>query len=1304
MKHGGHHDSSSKAKISINFRVSKNNKETTNILKKLQHIKFNSHNGLQIIEHKIYSENGAAYAYVKTNLSDRPIKLLIDTGASISIIASNIITNETKILDFTVKLSGIVKSASVETKGLVHGVLQMSNCLLGTAFHLVDKEHAGPADGYLGYDFLMSYKATINISQMCLTIDVRNVLNEQNIDSNPKDYEHEDEFEKEFHKIAPEHSSPIMPQTSIKEDYDDYYEAINEYKNGQSKTKIYKVHRLDHEYIHDKIHELKTNYGIIDHRMIDVNTAEDRRSEYIYKKLNLSHCSQIEQGYVKEICEKYPHQFFMEGDIIGTVNVLKHKIRLKPNAPIINIRQYRIPHKHKRILDIMMKDFERQGIIEKCSSSYNSPVMLLDKTDDYGGKTDHRFVVDYSKLNASTEIEGFPIARVDDILDGLSGSKYFTILDLKGAYYNIEVDEESRDLTAFTVNFCKYRFIKMPMGLASAPFTWTRTITTIFMTMLGLGLLIYLDDMIIHAKTKEEHDKILEKVFKKLDEHNLKLKISKCIFYAKTFKYLGHIVTKDGYKANPEKIEVIKNYPTPTKVKEIQRFLGLCGYFRRYVPNFAKIAKPLTTLLKTEQPFIWTNKQQEAFDKLKKALAEEVTLAFPDFEQMFYVTTDASNVAIGAMLSQGELPNDRPIHFFSRTLSETQKRYSTTQKELLAIVEAVKVFRPYLYGQFFILITDHKALSYLFNMKDCGSRLFRQKLELMDYNFKVLYRPGAQNHVADALSRIQPLTIKELIEIEKRQETCHALTRAQARKEIEQPDSKALHSIEEKEGTILNKRSFDLIFHILSPENGKLKEKIINKFGITRFEDNWKKFKEIHYTIEISNQFANQQNQDKTIASIEEIAKIAEEKGAENIAINIEYENLRHYLFFKNTLEEVFNNRNISVSIFLNNIVELTEQEDIDKIMDLYHKSILGGHFGREKMYRTISKFYKWKNMEQNIRDYVKKCSICEKTKTFTNTKVPMQISSLGEILFDHVFIDFVGPIPRSKEGYTYITTMKCDVTQFLVAIPTRDCTALTAAICLLNHVLLKYNFPSRLISDNATSFLSQLIKELTKLFAIRKINVTPYHPQANVVERTHRVLNAYLRAFTNKNKDDWAENLKYATFAYNNSIHSTTGYTPHELAHGFRIQIPNQLQKPKLSYNYDNFADNVRNNIARALELAKEELLNRKLKNKQYYDANVKDIEIYPDDLILVKSQVKKHKFQDVYEGPYRVLDVFDCYVEIMKNGKKTKLHKNLIKKAEADYETEPPVITKVIDLDETDTYASRIMKSIYNIEIIAR
>lgn len=386
----------------------------------------------------------------------------------------------------------------------------------------------------------------------------------------------------------------------------------------------------------------------------------------------------------------------------------------------------------------------------------------------------------------------------------------------------------------------------------------------------------------------------------------------------------------------------------------------------------------------------------------------------------------------------------------------------------------------------------------------------------------------------------------------------------------------------------------------------------------------------------ISNQFSSSLNAEKTGECIIEILQICESKEAKSIAINIDFDSIRHYIYFKKLWQDKFNGKRISVVFFLNKVLTITEREDIDYILNLYHNTLLGAHVGRDKMQRTISKFYYWNNMMQDIRKYVKKCEICEKTKFTTSTRTPMEVSSLGDTLFDHTYIDFVGPIPQSSGGHKYIFTALCDVTKFLVAVPTVDSTEIVAANCLLENILCRYNFPSRLISDNAKDFTSRIIRELSNLFTMKKIFTTPYHPQANIVERAHRTLNAYLRAFTSKNCDEWHEWLKFATFAYNNTINASTGYTPHELAHGFKIRIPNHLMKPKIIYNYENFADLTRNNIASALELAKENLYTKKYQNKRYYDSKIKinEIKLEPDDLVLVKRMKKSHKFDSAYEG----------------------------------------------------------------------
>lgn len=937
MECGGQHIPSLKDKMSINFRTINNSEESLEFIRNLFSVPNNfsatesptknvddiNENDVNderndAFEYEICNEKGAAYIYLKTNLTERPIKLLIDTGASISILADDVVTKNVEIINYSFDLFGIVgKEVSVKTKGMVHAIYEINGHLLGTTIHLIDRKFSGPADGYMGYDFLCPYGVLINMSKMCIQIDLNNLMRRN--------------FEKYELKY---------------DECKEYYVAMNYYEKKIEDYEKIKVNVLNYGE--------STNTSRVSRELASTRMNENfSRSRFIFEKLKIDDCSKDEKVFIEKICNEFSKQFYIEGDKLGCTAVIKHRINIVPGSKIIHVRQYRVPHKDRNILLKMVDDLEKEGIIEKCQSNYNSPVIIIPKKDDGGNKTDKRLVIDYRKLNEVSEICSFPIPLIDDILDSLNGCSFFTTLDIKGAYYQISMEESSRDYTAFTAGAFQYRWVRMPFGLSTAPFTWQRAINTILAELLGNGVYVYLDDVIVYAKTREVHDKVLWRVMQLLRENNLQLKIAKCIFYAKQFEYLGHIIMEGGIKANPKKIEVIKDFPRPTTVKQIQSFLGLCNYFRRYVQDFAKITKPLSSLLKKEQPFIWTNTQQQAFEKLKTALTEQVVLAFPDFEQLFYVTTDASNFAIGAMLSQGELPYDRPIHFFSRTLSETQKRYSTIQKELLAIVEAIKAFRVYLYGRFFILITDHKALCYLFNMRDCGSRLFRQKLELLDYNFKILYRPGAQNVVADALSRIEPLSISEIIE----KESCHALTRAQVRKELNQTVGTKDYIVEERLGTLLNKRGFDLVFHVLPSENDDLKEKLMNKFGTTVFKNSWHKIHDHQYAITISNQFSNKQNTFLTQNCIQEMLKIIEFEVAENIAINIDYDNIRHYIYFKNLFEDIFRGKPIATTFFLNKVLFIKERDDIETILNLYHKSLLGGHVGSEKMLKLLVNF-----------------------------------------------------------------------------------------------------------------------------------------------------------------------------------------------------------------------------------------------------------------------------------------------------------------------------------------------------------
>lgn len=669
MKQVGLLVSSTVSNININFRTAENDKNILNTLQEFQKAEKNKIVQGKKLSQCIYNENGAPYVFVKTNLNKRPIKLLIDTGAAITILASDLISQEVQRTNYIINLYGIVgKETSIKTEGIVHGLIEIEEYPLGIIMHLVNRKFSGPADGYLGYDFLSSYGVIVNINVMKLTITLNKLIKskeeinekedkkeenkkeiserkenaKENVKSNENNflnilahvYEFPDENEKRKINAKLRRKMARVNRNMKRENYNNYLEAADFYKEEFKKINEEKVNpdltdknNLEHVSLHNMSNGEETEW-------FDAKNSDQFRAERIFNDLQLDGLSEECKETVRKVCVKFPFQFYVRDDMLRVTEVIKHKIYLIPNSKIVNVRQYRIPQLHRKIMDDIVEEFESMGIIEKCQSPYNSPAILVPKKDDLGGMSDFRFVVDYRKLNEITEIQYFPIPLINEILNELYGCKYFTTLDIKNAFHQILVDEDSRDCTAFTTGKFQYRWVRMPFGLSTAPLTWQKAINIILCELLGSGVYVYLDDVIIYAKTKEEHDRLLWRVMALLREHNLQLKISKCLFYAKEFEYLGHVISSEGMRANPRKVKAIKNYPRPSKLKHIQSFLGLCNYFRRYVKNYAKISKPLTILLKDNQPFVWTHAQQEAFDGLKQALINEVLLQFPNFDEL----------------------------------------------------------------------------------------------------------------------------------------------------------------------------------------------------------------------------------------------------------------------------------------------------------------------------------------------------------------------------------------------------------------------------------------------------------------------------------------------------------------------------------------------------------------------------------------------------------------------------------------------------------------------------------------------
>ncbi|KAL6419715.1 hypothetical protein ACFW04_013679 [Cataglyphis niger] len=294
-------------------------------------------------------------------------------------------------------------------------------------------------------------------------------------------------------------------------------------------------------------------------------------------------------------------------------------------------------------------------------------------------------VIDYRALNEKTIGDAYPLPNITEILDQLGSAKYFSVFDLASGFHQIPMHESHAGKTAFSTPHGHYEFNRMPFGLKNAPATFQRLMDQVLSGLQGNELFVYLDDIVLYASSLKEHEVKFNKLAERLKKANLKLQPDKCEFLRKEVGYLGHIISDQGVKPDPAKIQAVKEFPTPRNAKNIKQFLGLAGYYRRFIPNFSKTARPLTNLLKKEEPFVWKKEQESAFVQLREALCTEPILQYPDFTKPFVVTTDASGHAIGGILSQGPIGKDLPISYTSRLLNAAEKNYSTIEKELLAI-------------------------------------------------------------------------------------------------------------------------------------------------------------------------------------------------------------------------------------------------------------------------------------------------------------------------------------------------------------------------------------------------------------------------------------------------------------------------------------------------------------------------------------------------------------------------------------------------------------------------------------------
>lgn len=1096
------------------------------------------------------------FLVISTSMCEKKLVFLLDTGSQISLIKAEKILDTKINTSQTIEIIGIADNKILRSLGIVKPFLNFSDRLLSNNFHVLHENMYLRPDGIIGADFLIKYSGIIDIPQKMLTLsqpesfsdqiekEIKHLSSFRIKKSGDDKYLDEKQYESAVQNyIKYEKSRVNVINKSEKENSDKfYYDKLPE--SHFQGFEIQKTEKLSNNENSDfclvqspnfQPYEIKLNREI----EFDDSPLTDpiERRDYLMQVLNLNGLNELQISEISEILLKYSSAFYIPNDILKPTQIYKHKIKLKPNVDTVCVKQYKIPFAQRDQARKIVLDWEKNGVIRKSTSRFNSPLLIVPKKPDSLGNKQYRAVIDFRAVNKVTIPQLYPLPLPDELFDMLHGSTIYTVLDVHAAYHQIELAEECRGITAFNALNHHYEFCMLPFGLQSSGIAWLHTIHRVLQKFLEKNeIFVYVDDICMWSTNTSSHTNLIKRVLAQLTKYNIKLKPEKCKFFQDNIQYLGYKISKKGLEIDQTKTKCIQNYPAPRNLKELQRFLGFVNFYRKYIYDFGKIASPLYKLCKKDTTYEWNESTQKAFDILRQKLMSPPVLAFPNFDLDFVVVSDSSDVAAAAILANKEGKNERPIQYFSRTFNDAQKKYSTVHKELLAAVWGITWFRNFLIGRPFYLIVDQKSLLYLIKGEYKNTRVHRWAIELMEYEFEIIHREGRLNYCADALSRIEIDNDQNEIENKSFKTICLVKTRSKTAEEIDrrknlndQNDkeltgndksknqnnesiSKNNFLINERRGFVFESKEFDQICFLLSGKNCRLLKQLQHKMKkqikIDNVDNNEilkiDKIKSLILFPPLLSDAYNLSIADQTIKTF--IAYLTQNL-YENVAINFDIRDMTSYNVFKRLLRKWFSNTNISLTIYLNLIIQITDPIEINKILVEFHNTTHGGHAGWNRMYENIKKYFTWSNMISDIKSFVKNCDSCQRIKITRHTKQPIVISDTPSSSFANVAIDHVGRITTSDQGNSYILTAICVLTKYAIAIPVPDLTADITAKYLVERVFLTFGYPEILTSDNHQTFQGNLFKSICKFLKINRVFTSPYTPKSNTVERFHSTL-----------------------------------------------------------------------------------------------------------------------------------------------------------------------------------------------------
>ena len=910
----------------------------------------------------------------------------------------------------------------------------------------------------------------------------------------------------------------------------------------------------------------------------------------------------------RALLERY-RGVFSQGDWdIGCTRLVEHEIPLLDEVPTRQHYRRLIPTQYEQAKAHIYELLERDVVRPSCSP-YSSPIVIVQKKDG-----DIRLCVDYRQLNAKTRKDAYPLPRIEESLDALTGARWFSTLDLASGYNQVAMAEKDKPKTAFCTPFGLFEFNRMPFGLCNAPSTFQRLMERIFGDQSMQTLLLYLDDIIIFSSSFQEHLQRLEVVLARLQEQSLKLKLKKCHFFQQEVRYLGHVISAMGVATDPDKIKVVAEWKRPTTTAELRSFLGFASYYRRFVERFAQYAAPLHQLVaelegsrkkprtggrKTLEGH-WSGECEQSFAKLRELLVSAPVLGYADFSKPFVLEIDASNAGLGAVLSQEQEGQRRPIAYASRGLRPTERNmtnYSSRKLEFLALKWAVThKFREYLLGGKFTVYTDNNPLSYLRTAK-LGAVEQRWASDLALFNFEIKYRPGPSNRNADALSR------------QNAQDSIDAVVAG-----ISIPQEVRQRHLESRTRLIVT-ASTGMIEALPTRQKADLKALQASDPVIGPFLHYWR-----------SGRMPSKEERSKAGVEFRHLvgqwAKIRE----------------KEQVLYRRIIQPGEGREVLQL------VLPLCLREEVLNSLHDNH-----GHQGAERTTSLVRERCYWPRMWHDIEKYCQECSRCVVSKAVQ----PRARTFMGNLFasrpLEIIAIDFT-LLEKASDGRENVLVVTDVFSKFTQAYPTTDQRASTVARILTERWFYTYGVPKRIHSDQGRNFEGDLLKRLCQLYGIEKSRTTPYRPEGNgQCERFNRTLHDLLRTLPPEKKKKWPLYLPQVLFAYNTTEHQSTGHSPYELMFGQKAQLPidfllGTTEEDTNSSSVGDWIGEHQHRLNTVYKHARERLEAAAERRGRQNPPNVTTI-LEPGTLVYKRSHVHgRHKIQDFWDSTvYEVLRNMD-------------------------------------------------------------